>query len=282
MEKLRFDFADSTMRTDGSERLELSLLISSGTFSFFVSDEKNRVRVLKSWQLESTNGAGFQERRLAMARIVASQSVLEGRFMRSTCGIANPWVSLVPDKIFDEAHLPAYLNLLLDGDREKFSFFAEKLPGMPIRLVWAAEKDVVFFCQNNFPGSLMRHSASGLIESWKELASPYSPEIYVNVQGKTLQMAMFDRGELQLFNTFSYNTSADFLYYVMLAFEQFRLDPGKIPLFLSGELLPDSEIWRMLYRFILDIRFLPRPARFVHPLESLELPGHINFDLLSI
>lgn len=281
MERLRFDIADASLRTDGSERLELSLLIGSGTFSFFVFDEKNRIRALKSWHLEVANGIGFQERRLAMARIVAGQPILNGRFSRSTCAISNPWVSLVPDKIFEEKSLPAYLNLLMDASSEKFAFFSEKLPGMPIRLVWAAEKDLVFFCQNNFPAALLRHSASGIIESWKGLASPYTPEIYANVQGKTLQIAMFDRGDLQLFNTFSYSSSADFLYFVMLVYEQFRLDPEKTPLFLSGELLPDSEIWRMLYRFILDIRFLPRTARYVHPIEALELPGHLHFDLLS-
>ena len=135
MERLRFDIADSAIPKDGSERLELSVLVSAGVFSFFIFDDKNRIRALKSWQLDFTNGTDFQARRLSMARIVGSQPVLGGQFTRCTCRVSNPWVSLVPDKVFDETRLPAYLHLLMEADRAKFSFFSEKLPGMPIRLI---------------------------------------------------------------------------------------------------------------------------------------------------
>ncbi len=281
MEKVRLDISDPNLRADGSERLELSLLIGSGAFSFFIHDDRNRVRALKSWLIGDDEEGSLQGRRLSLSRIVATQPLLGGRFVRSTVGIANEWVSLVPDRVFDEKNLPAYFKLLMESG-EGHNFFAEKLAGQPVRLVWAVEKDMVFFCQNNFPGSLMRHVASGLLESWRALASPHGPEVFANVRGKSLQMAVFDRAELLLFNTFPYQTSADFLYYVMLAFEQFRLDPENTPLLLCGELVPDSEIWRTLYRFIRDVRFLPRPARLVQPNELLELPGHLHVDLLSV
>jgi hypothetical protein len=149
-------------------------------------------------------------------------------------------------------------------------------------LVWAAEKDMIFFCQNNFPTALLRHGATGLIDGWRQLSSPKTSEVYVNLQGNMLQVGVFEHGELLLFNTFFYQNAADFLYFVLLAYDQFRLSPENTPLFLSGDLMPNSEIWRTLYRFIADIRFLPRHARFVFPKDALELPGHLNFDLLAI
>jgi hypothetical protein len=281
MEKLRFDIADLNLPSDGSGRFELSVLLHETGFSYFIFDERLRLRALKSWQLEGQNG-DFQARRVEMSRIVTSQNSLRGQFLRSTCTISNQWVSLVPDKVIEEKDLASYFNLLMKNPTDKYLFFSEKIPGMGIRLVWAAEKDLVFFCQNNFPGALLRHAASGLIDNWRQLASPHFSEVYVNVQGKMLQIGVFERGELLLFNSFHFSNSSDFLYFVLLAFEQFRLSPEKTPLFLCGELMPDSEIWRMLYRFIYNVSFLPRPDRYVFPNEALDLPGHLNFDLLAI
>lgn len=279
MEKLLLDIADPRFSTDGSWTLKLAALLGEEGFSLLIADEKQQAMVLKNWQLER-KGAGFEGIRADLSQIFQHEAAFKTIFFEKKCLVSNAWISLVPERLFDENRLPSYLKLLMH-DEGQFLFFAEKLVAQNARLVWAAERDLIFFVQSVLPGCQISHVSQQLLGAWKRLASPHSAEIYVNVRGKNLQLAAFEKGELLLFNTFSWQNVPDFLYFVMLAYEQFRFNPEAVPLFLSGEVMADSEIYRMLYRFIFDIRFVGRPDSFVWPPDALALPGHLNFDLCA-
>lgn len=54
---------------------------------------------------------------------------------------------------------------------------------------------------------------------------------------------------------FSYQSKEDFVYFVMLAFKQLKLDPHEIPLRLSGFIKQESEIDQLLKRYIKNVEY---------------------------
>ncbi len=280
MEKLQFDIADPRLaELNGSaESHFLSAIIGPDGLSLAVSDAENRLLSLRLWRFEGPS-PHFEDFRPRLYSIFHQDPFLKKHYQKTRIAFSNPWVSLVPDRFFDPEKAPTYLKLLMQKLGE-YDFHHDRLHDG--QMVWAVEKELESFCRGFFPRAEFCHVGSGLVSGWKTLASPYAQEVYVNVRGRSMQIAVFDRADLLFFNTFSYQNASDFLYFTLLAFEQFKLRPDSIPLFLSGELVSDSEIYRQLYRFIADIRFVRRPDRYLFPTDALALPGHLNFDLCAV
>ena len=94
--------------------------------------------------------------------------------------------------------------------------------------------------------------------------------------------------ELRWFNwsrfrelAFRFDSPGDFLYYVLLAYEQCRLKPDAVPLFLSGNILENGAIYRNLVRYVQSIHFLNWTGT-VLPDTAVSLPNkHFFFDLFA-
>ena len=84
------------------------------------------------------------------------------------------------------------------------------------------------------------------------------------------------------FNTFYFSKPSDLLYFVLLTYKQFELNPLEIPLTLSGNVLEDSEIYKLLVRYIRTLRFAELPEGFKLPEHSKNLQPHFWFDLSTI
>ena len=64
--------------------------------------------------------------------------------------------------------------------------------------------------------------------------------MFVNVQQKSLDIALFEKQKLQFFNTFPCTGAPDVLYYTLLTYNQFGLDATQIPLNLSGAIIEST------------------------------------------
>jgi Protein of unknown function (DUF3822) len=100
-----------------------------------------------------------------------------------------------------------------------------------------------------------------LLERFKARAQPEQGAVFAHVFHTCVWVAAFDRGKLIFANSFAFDNAKDALYFILLAYTQAQLDPAQIPLQLSGTIVQDSEIYRMLTRFIRQIQWTaPSPT----------------------
>lgn len=114
------------------------------------------------------------------------------------------------------------------------------------------------------------------------MATANDYEVFLNARNQAAQIAVFDRRNLLFYNAFRFEKPNDLLYFALLAYDQFRLDPAEIPLTVSGNLPEDSEIYRTLYRYVRAIRFASLPEKMVLPEGVENLPQHFWFDLSNL
>ncbi|MFT6149381.1 MAG: hypothetical protein ACJAUH_002072, partial [Saprospiraceae bacterium] len=62
---------------------------------------------------------------------------------------------------------------------------------------------------------------------------------------------------------------------------QLNLSTENSKLFLSGEVMQNSRIYKLLYRYIRKIEFISRPTAFQFDEQFADQPKHFNFDLYS-
>lgn len=280
MEKINLDITDRRFEAARAASYELALLVGTDGLSFSIADGAGEVLALKSWFFPNPTGA-FKQVEPAVRRILAGDEKLRLPFGRVRCAVFNHAATLVPNRLFNPAELPAYFNLLLRA-AIPLNYHFDELPDLDSKLVFAIESSTAKVCEQYFPKEKPTHASAALLRAWQRLARRNDYDVFLNLRNQVAQIAVFDRRHLLFFNTFSFQKASDCLYFTLLPFEQLRLNPLETPLTLSGELMPDSEIYRLLYRYIRDLRFAQLPDFYQFPGAIQALPAHLNFDLYAL
>ena len=100
----------------------------------------------------------------------------------------------------------------------------------------------------------------------------------MNVSKKAIDIVVLENKKLGFYNSFEYHSKQDFIYYVLFALEQLKIDPDKTPIHLLGDIHRDSELYQITYTYIRTIHFV-EASHFAKEEEQIE--NHSNFILLG-
>jgi Protein of unknown function (DUF3822) len=280
-EKVTLEITDKRFQQNNALSYEFSLLIGTDGMSYLSADESGEVLVLKSWSFINPDNK-FREVEAPIRSIFANDANLSLSFGKPRVAVFNNLVTLVPNRLFNSDELPSYFNLLIAPDTP-LSYRYNDIKELDAKVVFALDKSIAGFLEQNYPNTQFFHSASTLLRAWHSLAKRNDFEVFVNLRNQIAQIAVFDRRNLQFYNSFAFSKASDFLYFTLLTFDQLKLNPLDVPLTISGELMEDSEIYRLLFRYFRDIRFTEIPAGlYQFPGSIQSLPGHLNFDLYAM
>lgn len=277
MDKHLFSFQDENLSTERAARGALHLIVGVDGLSVLASSAENQLLGLTAVQ-NTEKKAEHQYFEADLQGILREQRLLAYSFGTVRAGIFVPMATLVPNRLFSPQDCSKYFQLLQPGKQEMIYGY-EELSGFDCHLVWAAPQQFQYFTNRYQP----RHLAGILIRSFHTLASANGYSIFLNIRGHYAQITVFEQRRLVFYNTFEFNKPADLLYFVLLVFDQFRLNPEQVPLHVSGALLKDSDHYNILYKYIRNLEFLtPKKPAGLLPKGENTLPDHFWFDLLSL
>lgn len=272
------DYTDNRLTAGTAPQCALHLILGADSLSMLVADPAGAVVALQrhSFPVDDTTSAQTEWQ----LRGLLQNSVLTLPFGQAHCALFHRNATLVPRRLFQHGDLSGYFKLLLDPADYVYAY--DELPEFDAYLVYATEPGLAHLCPDFFPRARVRHLAVPLLRQALNLHAGEEHRVFLNIRNQVAQIAVFERRNLLFYNAFSFSASPDLLYYVLLVYDQFRLDPREIPLTVAGNLLEDSELYRLFYRFIREIRFAPLPAHFHLPDGVNALPGHCYFDLFCL
>ena len=256
----------------------LRMVVGVNGVSILVKKE-NEILALKYWGIPGTDQS-FQSVESQLRTVFGEEILLELPFVSKVCALSSAASTLVPRRLFDSDDLPQYFKLLMrSGEDRTYGF--EKIAEFDCYLVWAAETGLVRLCEQYFTKENIKHLAAPLLRACQELAPREGYAVFANLRGQKVQITVFERQNLVFFNSFDFTKPNDLLYYILLAYKQFDLNPLDIPLTLSGTLTEDAEIFQLLLRYVRPMRFPPMPGGYQWPEEN-NLPAHFWFDIANV
>lgn len=279
MDKPVFYHFDERLSAAGAADCSLYAIIGTDGFSILVTSKQGECLALQIWQFSSP-GRDFRDAEEHIRVVFGSEKLLAFPYGRVYFALANANATLVPRRLFNKEDLPAYLKLLLQP--ADYSYGYDGLPELDCFLVYAAEEAVFRTCAQYFPHGIRTHLATPLIRASRALCTGTDYEIMINFRNQQVQILVFDRQNLLFFNTFRFTHPNDLLYSVLLVFDQFRLNPLEIQTTIFGNLLEDSDIYRLLYRYIRRLKFASMPYTNQLPESARDLPPHFFFDLYAM
>lgn len=267
MEKRALHYQNLSFGPDKAERCRLKVMVAPDGVSWMVKEEHGPVQVFDSWQFPPARTAQ------ALRKILQQDALLTYPFSGQEVLFMMPATVCVPTRMFDAEASAAYLNALTgqtfasvqhdytkDGEQAVVSGFSPEI------------EDIIRYF---FPKCTTRLQPAGLLDFWLQASPSDAAAVFVHIRPSYIQVCGYERGNLLFFNTFKYEKPSDVLYFTLLVYDQLHLKPANDPLYISGDLLQEADIYRQYERFIRNIHFLQ-----VKPLPGLpdNMASHLYLD----
>lgn len=277
---ISFEISESDYSKKLASNYELSILCRVDSFVYMVTDNQGRVLLLRDYRLD-TPFRKTNQRAEELRHTLASDPHLQPSYRTVRIGLVNERHTLVPNRLYNPREKKAYLRQLTSLDDE-WDIKSDDLDGFAAQNVYAYPKLLTEILTERFAGVRICHCSSALLLAHRALPEPEKePLVLINVWSNQLIIMLYEGQDLQFINTYPYQSSKDFIYFVMLVFDQYELDREGVPVRLSGQIVEESEIFRLLNRYLHDVKMQPPPPlKLGNHFE--QVPNHLYYDLFCL
>jgi hypothetical protein len=277
----QFEYRDSAFDPARSEQFCLAVQLGTDGIAFCVLDNlTNDFLVLEHWTFRKP----VEEHTLAghVRRFAEQHEWLLNGFKRTDILVVTDRYTLVPAALYDSSQMRSYLEFNQDID-DRATVCTDHLRQPDARSVWAVPAELEQDLRRIFPNMRLHHHTSSLIE--RTLAvhkNKPGKKVVAHIQQGFFDLLIIEGSQLLLCNTFRYQTGEDFLYYLLFACEQLKLNPESLELELVGEVEEASSIVGLSRKYIRQVNLGERSvqARFAGTLDTL--PKHRFFNLYAL
>ena len=255
----------------------LSALVGADRFSFLAYDlDQQKVQFLKSYTFQSKESEATKS---FVHEVYTQDHLLKSAYNQSHIGVVNEKITLVPDRLYDKSDPAIYFEKLTPLQKDDI-LLVNDIPELEVKIIFAIDLGLKNLLDAYFPSAKILHATTLFTRGVRELSKHRSGyQLYINVIGGKFQIVLFEDQELLFSNIYTYKTADDFIYFAMLIFDQFKLKPEAVPLYLSGQIVEDSEIYKLIYRYIRHIHFIQLPNFLNFGPRLKKLPSHLFFNL---
>ena len=259
----------------------LSIQISLDGFSFCIYDtilEKYIAFTSYKINLDTNTPESLLKR---IKDIFTENVLLQQKYKKVVVIHENELASIIPLKYFSETELSCYLKQSVKVLKNDFIAY-DSLNNLESNVVYIPFVNINNFIFTEHGSFEFYHSTTLLIDSLILLEKKTnSPEtVYINVNNESFDIIVFKAKQMQFYNSFKFNTAADFIYHILFAMEQLNIDPNKARTVLLGDIEKESELYTIAYQYIRNLYFFDEEnPKLTTDFESLS--KHSNFTQLN-
>ena len=272
---------DETFDINISSTYHLAIQLSAEGLCFAIMDTvRKKYIALKDLFFDEALSLSKEEQ---VENFFTRDNHLNHRYKTSGLIYATPNAVLIPKPLFDP------------GTMEEMYHFSNQLPenhvilsndiaNIDSKIVFSLPESILNSC-NKHPNEIrIYHQSCPEIEN-AALAARSKPSgnyVKVHLYRDFFDIVVFRKGKFELFNSFSYQTQEDLIFYILYVFEQLDFEAEKNKLVLSGNVVENSELTDKLSQFIPDIILEKFNKNFNYSYTFGQLSQHRFSNLVSL
>ena len=265
----------TTLKTIIENKLSIQFNLDGFSFSIYNIISKKEV-YFREYEFENSQVTP-ENLLLKIKDIFNTDTQLQNDFSSVIVIHQNNLSVLVPSRYFNKKELASYLNFNIKKLTIDYIAF-DHLEGLESKNVYIPYVNINNYLFQNFGEFEYKHHSTVLIEKLLNSTNNKEKTMFVNVSKNSLDIVVLENNQLILFNTFSYNTKEDFIYYILFVAEQLNLNVNEFSLHFTGKVNIEDAIYKITYKYIKNVYFLESN----NPLfTELNIALHSNFILLG-
>lgn len=284
--KAKAEYIDSTYKVENHRNYRLSIQLRLDGFSFAVfSVDTNQILKLQEYksffQKDTSQTEKWQKINELLLDVIETESQAYLSFKK---------VSIILDH--KEYHLQA--NIFADKRNQyrttsfnqsidfPHSFIDKEAVGIESFVSFALPSSINNTIQDYFENAQVLHISNILNNSIRiqHQNKALGLRLYVYISNRDVHIMAFDK-ELIFTNAYKYSTKEDFIYFILLAYEQLGMNPEKHPIYLMGEISRSSALFNIIWQYIRNVHFMGNQISDILSREFDQLPIHQYYLLLQ-
>ena len=239
---------------------DLYVIVSNDVVQLALSDnDRNKFVALNDYNI-----SGIKPEHIA-ARI---ESILESdelavkyksTLRRAAVSFAGNNCTIVPSAFYEENKKEQLLAFNMEANPNEM-VMADRLRQLDAMLIYSVNKELAAALSNLFPAKTFHHAANGLLEATLlQHKNEEEKVVTINVSHTGFDLVITEGKKLHYYNYFSYQSTEDFIYYILFACEQLQLNPETTPFYFSGMIEKNSALYLLAQKYMRHLRFIQRP-----------------------
>ena len=280
---LLFMTPKKTTNTTNLNHNRLSIQISLSGLSFCIlQDAKTITHLTHHFFEENVNPEELTQK---INTFFKETSLLHQSFKKIRVIYNNNLSTFVPKPLFSEKNLSDYLKYNVKT-LEKDYITYDEIDNYDLINVYIPYVNANNFFFEAFGEFEYHHSSTILVKKLLKNIKSEEPVMFVHVQESNFEIVVIQNQNLLFYNTFSYQTPEDFIYYILFTAEQLALDPEVFQLYFLGDSKKENNAdkhqnYQIAYTYIRNIDFGDNFCNYEFS-ESIKNPEkHNEFILLN-
>lgn len=279
-----FEFIEDTFDKKNTPTYELSILLGMDSFVYMITDGQQKLQVLSQFPFRDQQHP-YDSRHYPLESLdtyLNKHALLKSRFRNIKLGIHSPLFTIVPERLYSEkdkksllAHLSETANL--------FEVRTDQLSSLHSRMVYSLDRQLSDLIKRHFSSARIFNMNTAMLLATYPLAAREKEgrQFYVHADEHYLRIFLFEGKNLLAATQNPYQAPQDFVYYILLTFEQFRLSPLEQPVYVCGRIHQGADLYEQLARYVQHIHYLKAPAFLQKGPKTKAIAEYQFFDLFS-
>ena len=268
----------TTNNITNTNHKQLSIQVSLSGFSFCIL-ENDTINTLTHHFFKKTIHP--EELTEGLNQFFTKTPFLHQSFKKVQIIYNNNLSAFVPKNLFSDKNLHHYLKYnikVLENDYITY----DKLDDFKLVNVYIPYVNANNFFLDAFGEFTYHHFSSVLVKALlKNSKKTQEPTMYVHVQKNHFEIVVIKNQKLLFYNTFTYKTSEDFIYYILFTAEQLELHPEKFQLYFLGDVTKEDNRYKITYTYIRNISFGNHFTNYKYATSVTKPQNHSEFILLN-
>lgn len=254
--------------------LVLKIHLSPSQIDYLIATKDDR-RILCLQVYQNTSSDNYRSLSQFAGEVFSNDEVLKNLFSERHAGILTTDFTLVPAEFTDRK--------LIDEWKKQFTrepgsstLCADALHSLNLQVTYAVPTQVLTLLGNFMNKFNLNHSISNLLETL--VLRNEGKTVYCNVQAGFLQVIFLNEKKIVFANIFLYQSPEDFIYFLLAIYKQLELDPENVKVILLGEIVKDSALYHLVYKYIRNIEFGKSVEQWKFD-DDYPFPDHFYFSL---
>lgn len=269
-------YTDSNVTSALAQSATLSILFGVDSVVYGGLGEDGRLLFVQYLQRNNEDGPGYGP---LLRRLEREALPFQHTFARVRLAVDSFYLTLSPQRLAKDGHDRLFLQQQRPLPDELY-IGHHLVAGDTLRLSYGYPAATKVWLDQRFPQQRPLPFGAVLLDAASRLGSG-SQRLFLHVQDQRLHLTFYDVEQLVYHNVFPFQTAKDFLYYVLLIYDQFGLAPERVPIYLSGTILPDGELYRLLYRYVRHLHLAAPPQGVAFGPQWDPATAHLYYPLLT-
>jgi len=240
------------------------LLISIGSNRLRIScvdQVSSRCLLMEAYQIDADNSTQYLT--------ILQQLFREHPFIATSAWkkvvlcFENQQYTLVPSALFQENNSADYLKLAVDIADQAVKHCIHTDLGLAV--VFAVDESIANWLQKGYTAEhcCIIHQANSLIAgtaAYIQAKKLYAEaKVFVLAESGHMHITVVEKSQLLYYNRFAYNSSDEFLQYILIVMYTLALNPGVHEVILAGSVVKNSLVHKKMRNYIRHVSFSEKP-----------------------